>query len=143
MEKLKHPYEMFGIECGQGWKDLYQPIFDWIENYNNEHTDDPIIIEQVKEKFGGLRFYVDRYPNELFELIRKAEHESYNVCEHCGTRKNVGVTVDGWYETKCLKCLQKQLSNGSYRAIRKWRRSDNQKLFEVTKDSVKEIKQDK
>lgn len=135
---FKHPFELFGVECGEGWKELYQPIFDWINNYNKKHEDEPpIVVTQVKEKFGGLRFYTNKYTDELEELISNAEFESYNVCEECGSRKNVGVTVDGWYETVCLDCLQKRLKKANnWKSQRKWRRSDNGKVYIVTKNKV-------
>ena len=33
----KWSYELFGIECGEGWKGLYQPIIDYIDKYNEDH----------------------------------------------------------------------------------------------------------
>ena len=49
----KHPYELFGIECDKGWEKLYQPIIDYIEDYNKDKEgDDRIEILQIKEKFG-------------------------------------------------------------------------------------------
>ena len=60
----KWPYELFGIECGEGWKHLYQPIIDYIEKYNNSHTD-KIEIHQIKEKFGTLSFYTSKKTDEL------------------------------------------------------------------------------
>ena len=35
-DKLQTPYELFGVECGDGWKGLLKPIFDYIEKYNSE-----------------------------------------------------------------------------------------------------------
>ncbi len=39
---------------------------------------------QVKEKFGGLRFYINSAPDEVHKRIREAEDLSYSVCERCG-----------------------------------------------------------
>jgi len=45
----KHPYELFGIECDKGWEKLYQPIIDYIEDYNKDKEgDDRIEILQIK-----------------------------------------------------------------------------------------------
>ena len=136
---LKTPYELFYIECDQGWEDLYKPLIDWVQQYNSTHKDQAKIqITQIKEKFGGLRFYVDCAPKELYDLIDKAEKESYNICEVCGTKDNVGLTINGWYSTICLSCLQKELNN-HYQNVKHWRRNSDKKVFLVTKDSVKEI----
>ena len=108
MEKKRYdlPFDLFGAECGKGWKCLYVPIIEWIKNYNvNKDKEQQIEIHQIKEKFGGLRFYCNFYTDELKEMIRNAEQESFRVCEFCGTKENVGHTISGWYTTCCEKCI--------------------------------------
>ena len=108
MEKKKYdlPFDLFGVECGEGWKCLYEPIIEWIKNYNiNKDKEQQIEIHQIKEKFGGLRFYCNFYTDELKEMIREAEQESFRTCEFCGTKENVGHTVSGWYTTCCENCI--------------------------------------
>src|SRR3990167_202995 len=75
----KTPHEAFGIECTVGWKGLYQPLIDLCKLRG-------IQILQIKEKFGGLCFYVGPYDKDqdITTLIRAAEHYSYHVCENCG-----------------------------------------------------------
>ena len=41
-------------------------------------------VTQVKEKFGGLRFYVDCNDDYIDGLISLAEGMSYNTCSECG-----------------------------------------------------------
>ena len=136
-QPLLEPYEMFGIECDKGWESIYRPIMDWIEKYNEENPGDVITITQIKEKFGGLKFYVDKYTEELSEMIHNAEAESYCVCETCGTRENVGITVGGWYRTICPDCLQKLLANPQYYKNEDlWKKRDDGKVYKVTKDSI-------
>lgn len=55
---------------------------------------------QVKEKFGGLRFYINSAPPEVHDVITEYENLSYEVCEECG---NPGKTADinGWWSTRC------------------------------------------
>ena len=134
---LQYPFELFGIECGDGWKQLYEPLIDWIVEYNKTH-DDKIVIEQIKEKYAGLRFYIDHGPKELYNLIDKAEEESYKICEFCGTKENVGLVIQGWYTTICLTCLQKNLKN-MYPHVRKWKRLSDGKIFIVATDKVENI----
>lgn len=142
-QRLLEPYEMFGIECDKGWESLYRPIMKWIEKYNEEHPDSVITITQIKEKFGGLRFYwsADNITKEdedkLHEMVRDAEADSYNVCETCGTRENVGITVGGWYRTICLDCLQKLLANPQYYKVEdRWKKNDDGQVYVVTEDSI-------
>src|SRR3990167_3133713 len=78
----KHPLEYGGVEGGTGWKVLYEPL---IELCNLKG----IKVLQVKEKFGGMRFYT--YGEGLNDLIRAAESASYHTCEVC-----VESGVSGW-----------------------------------------------
>jgi hypothetical protein len=59
-------------------------------------------ILQVKEKFGGLRFYANGCTKEMNDLIRVAEEESYKICEDCGKPGELRDT--GWYRTLCDTC---------------------------------------
>lgn len=54
----------------------------------------------------SLRFYIYGGTDEIRELIDKAEEESVNICEQCGTRENV-TTKGGWILTLCDTCRKK------------------------------------
>ena len=59
------------------------------------------VASQVKEKFGGLRFYVDGANEEHHNFIWFAENMSYRTCEKCG---NPGkLYTNGWHTTLCEK----------------------------------------
>ena len=102
----KHPYELFGIECDKGWEKLYQPIIDYIEDYNKDKEgDDRIEILQIKEKFGYLTIYVSKKTDELRSMIEDAEADSYHTCEVCGKHINKPITENHWVYTMCRKCF--------------------------------------
>ncbi len=94
----------FGCECGNGWYNILDELFDALSKY------DDIILAQVKEKFGGLRVYLDGVPKdavgEVYKLIDNAEVKSYTVCEACG--KNGTLYDDGWMITLCSECNEKR-----------------------------------
>ena len=73
----KAPYQLFGVECREGWAGLYQPL---IERCLNER----VRILQVKQKLGRLGFYVDGGCRALLEAIIEAECRSVQICELCG-----------------------------------------------------------
>jgi hypothetical protein len=59
-----------------------------------------MVVQHVKEKLGGLRFYVNFASADANTLISKAEHRSTSICELCGRPgrlKNEG----GWRRTRC------------------------------------------
>ena len=45
-----------------------------------------IVARQVKEKFGGLRFYVQACADGQQGMIALAEAMSYRICDVCGAR---------------------------------------------------------
>jgi hypothetical protein len=51
----------FGFECDDGWYDLINTLCHLIKHYDKQQTNKsdykPVVVQQVKEKFGGLRFY--------------------------------------------------------------------------------------
>ena len=103
----KWPYELFGIECGDGWKHLYEPIIDRVMQYNEEHSDNPIEIHQIKEKYGGLCVYLSHYTDELTNMIDKAEDESYHTCELCGKHIDKPINEGYWIYAECKECHDK------------------------------------
>ena len=63
-------------------------------------------VTQVKEKFGGLRFYISSGTSEMFDAIDYAEEESYTICETCGEPGEP--RNDGWIQTLCDKHMRER-----------------------------------
>ena len=61
---------------------------------------------QVKEKFGGLRFYINGGDARIYGMIDFAEHLSHSICEFCGSMKNIKHSK-GWVITACQECIDK------------------------------------
>jgi len=59
-------------------------------------------IQQVKEKFGTLRFYCSCEP-EGRPLIEFVERMSENICEYCGDRGESREDLS-WVSTLCNRC---------------------------------------
>ena len=132
--ELKEPYELFGVECDKGWYGIIKPLFDYIEEYNKKNPDNKIVVQQCKEKWGELRYYVNHGDKTLYDMIDKAEKESWKTCEHCGSKENV-IHTEGWIWTVCKDCLQKSAKK-SYRPVTFW---ENNKHYICDKDGIKEI----
>ena len=54
---------------------------------------------QIKEKFGGLRFYVQAATDKHYQYINFAEGMSYRTCEQCGAPGKR--YTDGWHKVLC------------------------------------------
>lgn len=123
----------FGFECGDGWFWLIDNLCSQIQ-WKIDHPSwvdgtpkkiDQVIVVQVKEKFGGLCFYVEGTSSEIHEIIHFAESLSYSICEECGSTKNVGRTT-GWIKTICEECSKTENFED-----REWIKND---LYELDKN---------
>lgn len=101
-KKGVNPYT-FGFSCGDGWKGILYELIDKIrilDKKNGVVTQ----VAQVKEKFGGLRFYpLYGASDEVWKLITEYENKSYGVCEFTGSRNSVGMWTYGWMSTMSKK----------------------------------------
>lgn len=104
----------FGFECDDGWFDLLDVlsaqlmlIAEAFAAKNSGGTfDGSFRATQVKEKLGGLRFYVGPCSDEGLAAIEFAEAMSERVCETCGNRgRTRGVS---WFKTLCDPCAEAQ-----------------------------------
>jgi len=99
----------WGFECGDGWYWLIDQLCGLLQGRidANPHLNIPQpIAVQIKEKFGGLRFYVTTADEQTYGMIDFAEHLSNSICEECGTTIDVGRT-NGWIMTICKPCFDK------------------------------------
>ena len=71
-----------------------------------------VIAQQVKEKFGTLRFYYQGGDDYISGLVAMAESLSGNTCETCG--KPGHRTSGGWIKTACVEHGGKDLTEEDY-----------------------------
>ena len=82
-----------------GTKTVTQEALDEAKAKMDEEAEKVPVAVQVKEKFGGLRFYVDRATEKHYDYINFAENMSYRTCEVCGSPGKV--YTDGWHQVLC------------------------------------------
>lgn len=72
-----------------------------------------VTLDQVKEKFGTLRFYYSGGDDTIDGMVRLAESMSGVTCEECG---NIGERRGGgWIHTFCTPCEQaRELARKQY-----------------------------
>lgn len=87
-----------GICCGDGWFDLLKNLSLELTEYCND-----IEAVQVKEKFGGLRFYVNKHDEKISEIISKFEKMSYSICRECGKENDNKISYRGQSCSLCNK----------------------------------------
>jgi long-subunit acyl-CoA synthetase (AMP-forming) len=96
------------IATGDGWYWLIDNLCKQLQNdiKFSRGKFSQIVASQVKEKFGGLRFYINSGSNEQYAVIHFAESLSYSVCEICGSLENVEQTKGSWISSLCKKCRE-------------------------------------
>jgi hypothetical protein len=97
-----NPYQ-YTFSVGDGWYKLIYELVHDIRVNDLKKGDWITKATQVKEKFGGLRFYVTGTSDKNWALIRNAEQKSYAVCEETGSEVEVGTWNNGWVRTMCRK----------------------------------------
>ena len=93
--------------CGEGWSELLTDLCGTIEPLlASLPADERPYAVQVKEKFGGLRFYMMGSLPEIEAAIDVAEERSNRTCEVCGAPGQPNES--GWISVRCTTCRTKQ-----------------------------------
>jgi hypothetical protein len=107
-KNLRQSLMGFGLMCGKGWFKLIYNLCKNIDKYftaNPEKKPRDFEVVEIKEKFGGLRFYITSAPKEIYIMIKKTSNKSFKICESCGKK---GKTREGNFViTMCNKCWKK------------------------------------
>lgn len=97
------------VMAKNGWEKLYQPIIDNIVEYDKKQSDaeHKIGIDAIGSK-NGLMFvnlyHPESVPIRIQNIINDNIAKSAHMCERCGTKLEVGTTMNYQIETCCRKC---------------------------------------
>ena len=93
------------LEIGKGWRQLVVSLDATLRSIDPDYQ-----VLQIKEKFGGLRFYFrhsESLSQKLIDNMNKCvdvvEWMSENTCEWCGAPGEKR-TVNHWVKTVCESC---------------------------------------
>jgi hypothetical protein len=100
------------IDCGaylpKGWYPLIRELSEELEPFFAEFDrGSRPIVQQIKTKFGGLRFYISRGTQEIHDVIARAEERAEHTCMNCGSDGN-GRIERGVMSTMCESCFHGQ-----------------------------------
>ena len=96
----------WGFECGDGWFQILNQLMGNIQNHidwqnREKEVVRQVTLDQVKEKFGTLRFYYSGGDDTIRGMVSMAESMSSVTCEECG--KTGTSTSGGWIKTVCVE----------------------------------------
>lgn len=124
----------FGFEVGDGWEPIIREASKKLEAIivaMPEEKRKDYYAFQVKQKFGGLRFYLSTGTEEMYKVTGEVEAKSMKLCEECGEPGAIAGTT--WLTCYCPK----------HREEWEERRRDSAKMkshVESIKESLKENK---
>ena len=96
-----------GFAVGPGWWPIIESLCAniqshtdwWNKNRETRPVVEQVVVEQIKEKFGGLRFYYSGGDDQISGMVRMAEAWADRSCEECGAPGTSG--GQGWIKTLC------------------------------------------
>jgi hypothetical protein len=100
-----NPYGGFAV--GSGWWPIIESLCANIQSHtdwwNKNRETRPVVaqveVNQIKEKFGGLRFYYSGGDDTVAGMVRMAESWASVTCEECGAPGES--RNGGWIKTLC------------------------------------------
>jgi len=99
---FSHPYG--GVCVGKGWWPIVESLcaniqghLNWVNR--NGTVVEQVVVMQIKEKFGGFRFYYEGGDDMINGLVTMAESWAIRSCEECG--KPGKSRSGGWIRTLC------------------------------------------
>jgi len=95
-----------GFCCGEGWWPILKSLCGQIQHHidwkaRQGHDVPQVVVAQIKEKFGSLRFYYDGGDEYIDGLVSMAESWADHTCETCGELARKKTT--GYIKTVCDK----------------------------------------
>jgi len=104
-EMFSKPYGGFAV--GPGWWPIIEVLCSniqrhtnfWNKNHETRPVVEQVVVQQIKEKFGGLRFYHTGGDDAIRGMVRMAESWAEITCEECG--KPGKSRRGGWIRTLC------------------------------------------
>ena len=103
------------VGVGDGWLPVIDKYCTQLDTLAKE-TGIQVIAQQVKEKFGGLRFYYlmetpdkcdENWVTAADRFVKQMEEECDRTCENCGKPGSTKGSV-GWITCLCEECRNKK-----------------------------------
>jgi hypothetical protein len=154
-------YDAYGCCLNKGWYNVLRGLcLEITQAYETANMTVDVVVRQVKEKFGMLRFYchpeghdpgifaldfigsgsLRKSPSEselhkkINEIVRKWEAESIKVCEMCGAEAERRTDI-GWIMTLCEPCYAKVKAKREEHDRKRKEREENTELWEAEKEA--------
>lgn len=97
---IRHGFDFRVVDAvGPGWIPILDRLISRLKELGWDGQ-----LRQVKQKVGGLRFYIGVSTEEIRQAIDMAEGECERTCEHCGETGLRRRNASGWLMVLCDTC---------------------------------------
>lgn len=119
----------------KGWNKAFGDMFlkEFGEAVKEAGLEQTIRVEQMKEKYGSCRTYINGGTEKICRIIYKYERISENVCIACG-KPDVPMINDGWYSPWCYDCWRK-----NYRGREEWIAEHREGYKYKTEEQIRDL----
>ena len=129
----------WGFEVGPGWQHLLYKLFSQLQAIY-EQTGILVVADQIKSKYGTLRFYhhldlgeikiglnsLTIWEGIIDKLCDGAEADTGHICESCGNYyRHDPIYIGSWVHSNCIKCF-KENHPDQIEAFDEWYKETNQ-----------------
>jgi len=97
-DKDESGFDYINFYFPKGWKTIVFTLCSCINGYTKRYPGIKVTVEQIKEKFGGLRFYYSGGDDNIRGMVYLAEELSYTVCEVTGNPGKL-CRSGAWFKT--------------------------------------------
>ena len=115
--KIKPPYHQY-IEVDEGW---YQLVLDCDKELSE--IDPKYDLQQIKEKFGGLRYYFQpsdpTLRDKMDAVVTKYEEIASRTCEATGGPGVLMKSVGSWFKTLNPEFAESKVYYAKYAPVQK------------------------
>jgi hypothetical protein len=97
-----------------GWEHLVEEFIEEIDEAAKQFKDGSVYVTDIKEKFGGMRIYVeydlpDQEILEFEKIVSKYEHLSLKTCTVCSSEEKQMHKRRGYWDIViCEECFDKR-----------------------------------
>ncbi|NDB81869.1 MAG: hypothetical protein EB127_03850 [Alphaproteobacteria bacterium] len=107
----------WGIDTGDGWYQIIDELCAKIQEHviktKKRYPKFDIQATQVKEKMGGLRFYLNYSDDYIDNLVQEATKKSYKTCDLCGA-PGYCASYRRWWMTLCKEHSNEHIAKAGY-----------------------------
>ena len=108
---FEYPYSHTELDdMPEGWRIAFGDI--WCKEYQRVLEKENMVrqfrVEQIKEKWGELRFYHNGSTQALYDLDCSFESISRYICVRCGRLDCPIINNYGWYVPICKECYERR-----------------------------------